>query len=108
MLSRFRCVRLFATLWTVAWQAPLSMGFSRQEYREWVGIAYGRRSSQPSIKPESPTAPELQADFLPLSHPGSRLGQNLVATIFTGLCVNTQSFLSTWFIVAVSDIDKKI
>ena len=26
------CVRLFATLWTVARQAPLSMGFSRQEY----------------------------------------------------------------------------
>ena len=27
------CVRLFATPWTVAWQAPLSIGFSRQEYR---------------------------------------------------------------------------
>ena len=33
MLSR---VRLFATLWTVAYQAPLSMGFSRQEY--WSGV----------------------------------------------------------------------
>ena len=31
-LSHFSCVRLFATLWTVAHQAPLSMGFSRQEY----------------------------------------------------------------------------
>ena len=29
------CVRLFATLWTIARQAPLSMGFSRQEY--WSG-----------------------------------------------------------------------
>ena len=29
-------VRLFATLWTVAYQAPLSMGFSRQEY--WNGL----------------------------------------------------------------------
>ena len=35
-LSRFSRVRLFATLWTVARQAPLSMGFSRQEY--WSGL----------------------------------------------------------------------
>ena len=30
------CVRLFATPWTAAYQAPLSMGFSRQEY--WCGV----------------------------------------------------------------------
>ena len=35
MLSRSSCVHLFFTLWTVACQAPLSMGFSRQEY--WNG-----------------------------------------------------------------------
>ena len=32
VLSHFGCVQLFATSWTVAHQAPLSMGFSRQEY----------------------------------------------------------------------------
>ena len=36
MLSHFSRVRLFATLWTVAHQAPLSMRFSRQEY--WSGL----------------------------------------------------------------------
>ena len=36
LLSRFSCVRLFATPWTAAYQAPLSMGFSRQEY--WSGL----------------------------------------------------------------------
>ena len=36
MLSRFSSVRFCATLWTVAHQAPLSMGFSRQEY--WSGL----------------------------------------------------------------------
>ena len=36
VLSRFSCVRLFVTLWTTASQAPLSMGFSRQEY--WSGL----------------------------------------------------------------------
>ena len=38
MLSHLSCVRLFATLWTVAPQAPLSMGFSRQEY--WSGLPW--------------------------------------------------------------------
>ena len=33
VLSRFSHVRLFATLWTVVCQAPLSMGFSRQNYQ---------------------------------------------------------------------------
>ena len=36
MLSHFSCVQYFATLWTVAHQAPLSIGFSRQEY--WSGL----------------------------------------------------------------------
>ena len=36
VLSLFSCVRFFATIWTVAHQAPLSMGFSRQEY--WSGL----------------------------------------------------------------------
>ena len=37
-LSRFGRVRLFATLWTVACQAPLSTGFSRQE--SWRGLPF--------------------------------------------------------------------
>ena len=40
VLSCFSCVRLFATLWTVACQAPLSMGFSRQRESSecWSGL----------------------------------------------------------------------
>ena len=36
LLSRFSRVQLCATPWTAAYQAPLSMGFSRQEY--WSGV----------------------------------------------------------------------
>ena len=36
LLSRFSHVRLLATPWTAAYQAPLSVGFSRQEY--WSGL----------------------------------------------------------------------
>ena len=39
------CVRLFETLWTVAHQASLSMGFSRQRILEWVAISSSRESS---------------------------------------------------------------
>ena len=48
------CVRLFATLWTVAHQAPLSIGFSRQEY--WSGVSFPTTGDLPSpeIEPESP------------------------------------------------------
>ena len=35
-VKSLRRVRLFATLWTAAYQTPLSMGFSRQEY--WSGV----------------------------------------------------------------------
>ena len=38
LLSHFSCVQLFATPWTVAHQAPLSMGLSRQEY--WSGLPF--------------------------------------------------------------------
>ena len=38
MLSHFSPVNLFVTLWTVACQAPQSMGFSRQEY--WSGLTF--------------------------------------------------------------------
>ena len=45
MLSQISCVQLFATLWIVAFQGPLSKGFSRQEY--WNGFhALSRVSSQ--------------------------------------------------------------
>ena len=38
VLSCFSHDQLFATLWTIALQAPLFMGFSGQVYKEWVAI----------------------------------------------------------------------
>ena len=48
-------VRLFATPWVVAYQAPVSMGFSRQEY--WSGLPFPSPEdlTNPGIKPGSPT-----------------------------------------------------
>ena len=47
LLSRFRCVQFFATPWTVARQAPLSMGILQARILEWVAIPFSRGSSQP-------------------------------------------------------------
>ena len=60
-------VQLFATPWTVAQQAPPSMGFSRQEY--WSGLPFPSPGDlpDPGIEPRSPT---LQADSLPSEPPG--------------------------------------
>ena len=70
VLSHFNCVRLFATPGTVAHQAPLSMGFSRQEYRSGLSCPSPGDLPDPGIKPVSPVAPGLQANSLPLSQPG--------------------------------------
>ena len=50
-------VRLLVTPWTVACQAPLSMGFLRQEYLEWVAISSSRDLLDPEIEPASPALP---------------------------------------------------
>ena len=63
MLSHFSCVRLFVTLWTMALQAPLSMGFSRQEYRSGLPRPPPGDLSNPGIKPTSLTSPTLAGWF---------------------------------------------
>ena len=60
-------VRLFATPWTVAYQAPPSMGFSRQEY--WSGLPFPSPGDLPNPGIE-PGSPALQADALPSEPPG--------------------------------------
>ena len=71
MLSR---VHLFATQWTVARQAPLSMGFSRQEY--WSGLPFPPPGDlpDPGMEPMPPASPALVDKFLtalPLRHLGN-------------------------------------
>ena len=96
-MKSLSCVRLLATPWTAAYQAPLSMGFSRQEY--WSGVPLPSPSlsigfskqeywselpfpfpghlPDPGIARESLAAPALQADSLPLNHQGSPLALSI-------------------------------
>ena len=60
-------VRLFATPWTVAYQDPPSMGFSRQEY--WNGLLFLSPGDlpDPDIEPMSLAAPALVGGLLTIS-----------------------------------------
>ena len=61
----------FATSWTAGHQAPLSMGFPRQEY--WSGLPFPPPEglSNPGMESKSLVPPALADDSLPLSHQGS-------------------------------------
>ena len=62
-------VRLFATPWTPAYQAPLSMEFSRQDLLEWVAISFSRESSQ--SRDRTWVSCIVGTRFYHLSHQGS-------------------------------------
>ena len=66
-MKSLSCVPLFATPWTVAYQAPPSMGFSRQQY--WSGLPFPSPGDlpNPGIEPRSPA---FQADALTSEPPG--------------------------------------
>ena len=63
MLSCFRCAWLFATLWTVACQALLPLGFSRQEYWSELPSPPLEDLPDPGIEPLSLMSPELISRF---------------------------------------------
>ena len=69
VLGHFSCIQLFATLWTIACQTPLSMGFARQEY--WSGLPFPSPEdlADSGIKTKSPA---LQVIPYQLNHQGSQ------------------------------------
>ena len=71
--SHFSHVQLFATPWTVAHQAPLSMGFSRQE--SWSGLPCPPPGDlpHPGTEPTSLTSPALASGFFTTSEPALAL-----------------------------------
>ena len=76
VLSCFRRVQLFVTLCTVCCQAPLSMGFSRQEYWSRWPFPPPGDLPDPGIEPVSPA---LQVDYLPQSHLGSPISGHKIS-----------------------------
>ena len=67
VLGGFSRVRLFATLWTVARQAPLCTGFPRQEYRSGLPFPSPGDLPDPRIETTSLMSPELAGGFFTTS-----------------------------------------
>jgi len=67
VLNHFSCIWLFATLWTVTRQAPLSMGFCRQEY--WSGLPCPPPGDlpDPGLEPPPLMSPALAGGFFTIS-----------------------------------------
>ena len=76
MLSYFNLVRLSATLRTVDCQAPLPMGFSRQEWETGLPFPPPGGLPDPRIKPMSPVTPAMEAGSLPLAPPEKPKSKN--------------------------------
>ena len=70
LLSHFSHVRLFATLWTAAHQAPLSMGFSRQESWSRLPCPAPGDLPDPGIKLASLKSPASAGSFFTTMPPG--------------------------------------
>ena len=73
VLSHFSHVPFFATPWTEASQAPLSMGFPRQEYWNRLPCRPPEDYPDPGIEPKSPA---LEADSLPTEPLGKYINKN--------------------------------
>ena len=74
VLIHFSHVRLFATPWTIGHQGPLSMAFSRQEYRSGLPFPPPGDLPHPGIKPVSLMSPAFQVGSLPLVPSGKPKG----------------------------------
>ena len=93
------CVWLFVTPWTVGHQAPLSLGFSRQEYWSALPFPHPGDLPDPGMEPMFPVSPTLQVDSLPLSHQGTpSLESRKMSRLFQSILVHN-NFV---FIVKIS------
>ena len=83
MLSRFSRVRLFATRWTVAHQAPLSKEFSRQEHCSGLLFPSPGALPDPGTEPKSLKFPALAGGSLPRAPPGKPCTHVIIKYIFS-------------------------
>ena len=69
------CIRIFVTPWTAAYQAPLSVGFSRQEYWSELPFPIPGDLLNPGIKPMFLACPALPGRFFTTTPPGKSYPQ---------------------------------
>ena len=80
-------VRLFATPWTVACQAPPSMGFSRQECWSRLPFPSPGDLPDPGLQPGSPAS---QADVLPSEPPGKHVSFQIIVFVLSDIYLGVE------------------
>ena len=90
MLSHFQ---LFVMTWAVACQAPLSIGFPRQEYWRELPFLIPRDFPDPGIKPVSSVSPERAGGFFTAEPPGKHAGSNIFHFFHNIACNCPQSYI---------------
>ena len=102
-------VRLFATPWTVAHKAPLSMGSFRQEYWSKLPFPSPGDLPKPGIKPTSLVSPALAGIFFTTEPPGNPIHTHICAHIYTcGVHTHTHSIQvrgEGWLVVRIPYVD---
>ena len=94
-MKSLSCVRLFVTPWIVAYQAPPSMGFSRQEYWSELPSPSPGDLPNPGIEPRSPA---LQADALPSEPPGKPHSQEGISNYQLSLRIKELGHQHFWLL----------
>ena len=109
---------LYATPWTVAHQAPLSMGFSRQEY--WSGLPCPTPGDfpDPGMEPTSLTSPALAGSFLTISttwetththtHTHTHKDRYVSAYTHMHICTYIQTYVHTYMYLETEHICKTV
>ena len=93
--SHFSCVQFFMTLWTVARQAPLTMGFSRQDY--WSELPFPSPADYPD--PHLLSLLQWQMGSLPLAPRGKQLGSSILGI---QLDRRNGSYISVLFLLQIT------
>ena len=105
LFSRFIVSDSFATLWTVAHQTPLSMGFPRQKY--WSGLPFPppRDFHDPGVEPTSLVSLELAGRLFTTVSPGKPIVACISTSLFHGrkqrayhVCLSIQQLVDIWVV----------
>ena len=96
VLSCFSHIQLFVTIWTVAFQAPLLMGFSQQEY--WSGLPFPTPGDllNPEIKPTSLASPALAGEFFITVPPGKTY---MCVCVYVCVCMYVCMYVYTYIYI---------
>ena len=102
MLSCVSHVLLFVTPWTVARQAPLSTGFSRQEHRSGLPLPPPGDLPDPGVEPSSVVSPALAGGFLTTSATWDALsGPKIMTFIYLCFIMPCYSVVSTGCLIII-------